>query len=101
MGPRAKALGADLKHRLGVSYEKTSDLLWTAFDLPITRGGLCQADGRLAKKARPVYKKLVAALRECVAVHSNEIGWRIGTLSAWLWVFTNQEITVYTIRKSR
>jgi hypothetical protein len=101
MGPRAKALGADLKHRLGVSYEKTSDLLWTAFGLPITRGGLCQADGRLAKKARPVYKKLVAALRECVAVHSDETGWRIGTLSAWLWVFTNQEITVYTIRKSR
>lgn len=51
---RAKALGADLKHRLGVSYEKAGDLLWTALGLPVTRSGLCQADGRLAKKARPV-----------------------------------------------
>ncbi len=101
IGPRAKALGADLKHRLGVSYEKASDLLWTAFGLPVTRRGLCHADGRLAKKARPVYKKLAVALRECVAVHADETGWRIGTLSAWLWVFTNQEITVYAIRKSR
>lgn len=101
VGPRAKALGADLKHRLGVSYAKSSDLLWTAFGLPVTRSGLCQADGRLARKARPVYETLVKALQECVVVHSDETGWRIGTLSAWLWVFTNQEITVYTIRQSR
>ena len=101
VGPRAKALGADLKHRLGVSYEKASDLLWTAFGLPVTRSGLCQADERLAKKAKPVYEKLAATLKECAAVHTDETGWRIGTLSAWLWVFTNQEITVYAIRKSR
>jgi transposase len=101
IGPRAKGLGADLKHRLGVSYAKASDLLWTAFGLSVTRSGLCQADGGLAKKARPVYEKLVKALRKCASVHADETGWRIGTLSAWLWVFTNQEITVYTIRKSR
>lgn len=101
VGPRAKALGADLKHRLGVSYEKAGDLLWTAFGLPVTRSGLCQADGRLAKKARPVYEELADALRKCVVVHADETGWRIGTLSAWLWVFTNQAITVYTIRPSR
>lgn len=101
VGPRAKALAADLKHRLGVSYEKSSDLLWTAFGLRVTRSGLCQADGRLAQKARPVYQELIAALQKCTVVHADETGWRIGMLSAWLWVFTNQEITVYTIRKSR
>lgn len=101
VGPRAKALAADLKHRLGVSYEKAADLLATAFGLSVTRSGLCQADGRLAARARPVYNKLVVALRQCAAVHADETGWRIGTLSAWLWVFTNQEITVYTIHKSR
>lgn len=101
VGPRAKALGADLKHRLGVSYEKAGDLLWTAFGLSVTRSGLCQADGRLAKKALPVYENLAEALRKCTVVHADETGWRIGTLSAWLWVFTNQEITVYAIRPSR
>lgn len=82
VGPRAKALGADLKHRLGVSYAKAGDLLWTAFGLSVTRSGLCQADERLAQKAHPVYEKLVAALKKCVAVHSDETSWRIGTLSA-------------------
>lgn len=101
IGPRTKALAADLKHRLGVSYAKVGEHLETAFGLPITPGGLCQADTRLAEKARPVYEELVTALRTCAVVHADETGWRIGTLSAWLWVFTSQEITVYTIRQSR
>jgi hypothetical protein len=34
-------------------------------------------------------------------VHADETGWRIGSLSAWLWVFTNQEVSVYAIRDNR
>jgi hypothetical protein len=55
----------------------------------------------LADQARPVYLELIEALRLCAVVHSDETGWRIGLLSAWLWVFTNQHITVYAIRESR
>jgi len=101
VGPRAKALAADMKHRLGVPYAKICEHFDTALGLPVTPGGLCQADTRLAEKARPVYEELISALRTCTVVHSDETGWRIGTLSAWLWVFTTQEITVYTIRQSR
>jgi hypothetical protein len=71
------------------------------FGLKVTRGGWCQADQRLAHQARPVYVELIEALRACAVVHSDETGWRIGLLSAWLWVFTNQHITVYAIRESR
>lgn len=101
VGPRAKALAADLKHRLGLSYGKVSDLLGEVFHLGVTRSGWQQGDRRLAEHCRPVYEELVAALRESAVVHGDETGWRIGTLSAWLWVFTNQETTVYTIRPSR
>jgi hypothetical protein len=101
IGPRAKALAADMKHRFGVSYGKVCGLMGDAFGLQVTRGGWCQADGRLARQARPVYEKLVEAVRASAVVHADETGWRIGTLSAWLWVFTNQETTVYTIRRSR
>jgi len=34
-------------------------------------------------------------------VNVDETGWRIGTLSAWLWVFTHRDLTVYTIRANR
>ena len=101
VGPRAKALAADLKHRLGASYGKVSEALDDAFGLRVSRSGWCQADQRLAKTARPVYQELIEAVRRCLVVHADETGWRIGTLSAWLWVFTNQELSVYAIRDNR
>jgi len=101
VGARAKALAADLKHRLGASYGKVCEVINDAFGLRVTRSGWCQADQRLADQARPVYVELIEALRLCAVVHSDETGWRIGLLSAWLWVFTNQHITVYAIREGR
>lgn len=48
-----------------------------------------------------MYQELVKAVRRCSVVHADETGWRIGTMSAWLWVFTNQEVSVYTIGDNR
>lgn len=101
VGPRAKALAADLKHRLGVSYGKVSEVLNDAFGLSVSRSGWCQADQKLARTARPVYEELLEAIRQCSVVNADETGWRIGTLSAWLWVFTHRDLTVYTIRANR
>jgi transposase len=101
VGPRAKALAADLKHRLGGSYGKVSETLNDAFGLQVCRSGWCQADQRLAETARPVYRDLIEVVRSSSVVHADETGWRIGILSAWLWVFANQEVTVYAIRDNR
>lgn len=101
IGPRAKALASDLKHRFGASYGKVSEVLNDAFHLNVTRGAWQQADQRLANQAQPIYQALIEALQACTVVHSDETGWRIGALSAWLWVFTSQKITVYTIETSR
>jgi transposase len=101
VGPRAKALAANLKHRLGVSYGKVSEVLNDAFGLQVSRSGWCQADQKLARTAQPVYAELLEAIRQCSVVHADETGWRIGTLSAWLWVFTNQDMSVYAIRDNR
>ena len=101
VGPRAKALAADMKHRLGLSYGKVCELINDAFGLKVTRSAWCQADQRLAQQARPVYQELIEVIRASAVAHADETGWRIGTLSAWLWVFTNQEVTVYAIKDNR
>ena len=101
VGPRAKALAADLKHRLGGSYGKVSETLNDAFGLQVSRSGWCQADQRLAETARPVYQDLIEVVQHSSVVHADETGWRIGTLAAWLWVFANQKVTVYAIRDNR
>jgi hypothetical protein len=101
VGPRAKALAADLKHRLGGSYGKVSETFNDAFGLQVSRSGWCQVDQRLAETARPVYQDLIEVVQHSSVVHADETGWRIGILSAWLWVFANQEVTVYAIRDNR
>jgi transposase len=101
VGPRAKALAADLKHRLGCSYGKVSETLNDAFGLQVSRSGWCQADPTLAEKARPVYQDLLETIRCSSVVHADETGWRIDTLSGWLWVFANANATVYTIADNR
>jgi len=101
VGPRAKALAADLKHRLGVSYANVSEVLNDVFGLQVCRSGWCQADQQLAETARPIYEKLIELIRQCSVVHADETSWRIGTLAAWLWVFTNRQISVYAIRDNR
>ena len=101
VGPRAKALAADLKHRLGVSYANVSEVLNDVFGLQVCRSGWCQADQKLAETARPIYEKLIELIRQCSVVHADETSWRIGTLAAWLWVFTNRQISVYAIRDNR
>jgi transposase len=101
LGPRAKALAADMKHRLGIPYRKTAELFEMTFGLKVTAGALCQSNERLAARAEPVYRELVEAIRRCAAVNADETGWRIGVLAAWLWVFTSRTITVYVIAERR
>jgi transposase len=101
LGPRAVALAADLKHRLGLSFRKVADLFQTHFGVTVTPGALVQANQRLARRAEPVYQDLQACIRASPAVNADETGWRIGAQSAWLWVFATRRVTLYTIRFSR
>lgn len=101
IGPVALTMAAELKHRLGVPYRKITDFFQTYFDLRVSPGTLTRAERRLAAKARPTFELLQEALRACRVVHADETGWRIGKVSAWLWVFSSGTVTIYAIRSSR
>lgn len=97
-GPMVLTLAAELKHRLGVSYRKICDFLETYCNLHAAPATFVRAEQRLAERARPTYDLLLDALRRSGVVHADETGWRVGTLGGWLWVFSNKDITIYTIR---
>lgn len=101
VGPRAKALAADMKHRLGVPYRKITDLFRTAFGLEVTPSALCQAGLRLARKSEDIYSELAAALADSKVVHGDDTGWLIAGDRVWLWVLSNREITLYAIDSRR
>jgi transposase len=98
LGPVVLTMAAELKHRLGVPYRKISDFLETYADLKVCPSAFIRADQRLAERAHPTYKLLIDALRRSDIVHADETGWRVNAVNGWLWVFSNQNLTVYTIR---
>ena len=101
IGPNAIGLGMELKHGLGVSYGKAARVLSTLSDLTINRSTLVRADTRVAEKLRPTYEQLILRLRESEVVYGDETGWKINGDNAWLWVFTNDALSVYVIDPTR
>ena len=64
-------------------------------------GALSRAGQRLAKKAEATYEHLVFSLRQQAVVCADETGWKIDGDKAWLWVFTSEQVTLYTIEPRR
>jgi transposase len=91
-------MAAEMKHRLGVSYLKICDFLWTYGQLKVCPAAFIRAEQRLADLAKPTYDLLIEALRQSHVVHADETGWRVGRHNAWLWVFSSQQATIYVIR---
>lgn len=98
LGPVVLTMAAEMKHRLGVSYRKICDFLQTYCQLKVCPATFIRAEQRLADLAKPTYELLIEALRQSHVVHADETGWRVGRLSAWLWVFSSKQATVYVIR---
>ena len=101
LGPNVLALGAELKHVLGVSYGKVARFCQRSFGLNANRSSFARADQRLAAQWQPSYQRLLLQLRQSKVVHVDETGWKVGEHTAWLWVFTNETLTVYQIDPSR
>lgn len=101
LGPRVLALAAELNKGLGIPFGKVKAIFETAFGLTITRGGLCQALHRVAKRAEPTYEALKASVRHSPVVTPDETGWKVAGWTQWLWVFVTEETTVYAILEGR
>ncbi len=101
LGPRALGLAAELKHRLGIPYRKVADLFQTYFGLRVTHSALVQTSPRLGALGQPTYAALLNVVRHSAVVHTDDTGWKIDTLSAWLWVFGTPQVTLYVVSYRR
>jgi transposase len=101
IGPNALGLAAELKHGVGVPFGKVARILSTATGLNLNRSTLARASQRLARQCAPTYARLILRLRQGAVAYVDETGWKVGGHPAWLWVFTNDEISLYVIDPSR
>jgi len=100
VGPVAKGWAAWLHYGLGLSFGKCAALLGR-LGVDVTAGSLCQAAQSTGTALVPVYDEVVRRVNDSPAVVMDETGWRVGGHSAWLWVATTSEATVYNVADGR
>lgn len=101
LGPRALGVAAELNKKHGLPMRRTCAVLKQLFGLSLSAGGLSQALERLAQKLGATYENLLARLRDGPYVHSDETSWWVGGPGHWVWVFANQNSTVYRVTQGR
>jgi transposase len=101
VGPQALTLAAHLTKQLGISHERTAQVLEWGYGLEVSRSTLCRAITRLGKKAEPTYQELQIAVRHSPVNRLDETSWRVAAHLEWLWVCVSDEVTLYAILPGR
>lgn len=101
LGPGAISKVLKLRHRYGLSTRKSCELLEGCFGLPLSPGAVCQLEQRMAEKLLPDYEQLQQQARQADRLHSDETSWYVGQPGWWLWVLTNDEMTLYEVSQRR
>jgi transposase len=101
VGPQALTLAAHLSKQLGISHERTAQVLEWGYALGVSRSALCRAITRLGTKAQPTYQELQIAVRHSLVNRLDETSWRVAAHLQWLWVCVSDEVTLYAILPGR
>jgi hypothetical protein len=90
-----------LKFDLGLTLGKIRRLLIDQYNLKISTGVLSEMVSRVARKFKSEYQDMKTNLKNTSHLHGDETGWRNGGNNEWLWSFSNDTVSVYTIVPSR
>jgi len=101
IGPDAQAAIVHLNKGCGLSHGKIADVFAQLFGLGLSRGGACRIMLRAARRCRPTYDAILAAIPRVKAITADETGWRIGGSLAWLHAFVGVDLTGYVIDRFR
>jgi transposase len=101
IGPRARLLAGYCRAYLGISLEKTDDLLWQLFGLDLSRAGTLGHVRWSAALFEPVVEELFKILRASPVIHADETGWRIDGKNVWAWCFSNPQLALFLIDRHR
>jgi len=101
IGNRAVALAAQMRLEFGAPLRKIAGYISSALGLPISAAGILCLLKRASRSLGETCDDLEQQLQNSTKVCSDETGWRVANESAWAWVLTNDDITFYTVNKSR
>src|SRR5260370_21876251 len=67
----------------------------------MSRGGLCRAIQRVARKAESTWHALRDAARRSRLAHMDKTGWKVDAQLRWLWAVVTEQITFCEILPGR
>lgn len=100
VGPNLKALAALLHYGMGLSFGRVASLM-ARWGVAVTAGALCQAAQRTGAALEPTTTAIRASLAAAPQVTMDETGWRNSGRSAWLWVATSAQATLFEVADGR
>ncbi len=90
-----------LKIGMALPYNKIQQLLFTMYHVKISEGGLVNILFQMKKEFGKYYQTIEKKMRRIRTKHADESGWRVNGINNYIWLFINEEVALYKIRKSR
>ena len=101
VGPEAVTLGVLMNKSLGLPHADAATILQQGFGLTMSRGGICRAIQRVARKAEATWHALRDAARRSALAHMDETGWNVDAQLRWLWAVVTEQVTFCEILPGR
>lgn len=101
VGDNLIALITVLRHQMGGTYRKLSQLCTETLQIPLTPSGVLGIINRITSKLEPVYKGIESSLPLQPILHGDETGWKVDGARWYLWCFCNKSIVYYHPDPSR
>jgi len=101
VGPEAVTLGVLMNKSLGLPHADAAAILRHGFGLTMSRGGICRAIQRVARKAEATWHALRDAARQSALAHMDETGWKVEAQLRWLWAVVTDQVTFCEILPGR
>lgn len=101
VGPEAVTLGVLMNKSHGLPHADAAAILKHGFGLTMSRGGICRAIQRVARKAEATWHALRDAARRSELAHMDETGWKVEAQLRWLWAVVTDQITFCEILPGR
>jgi len=101
VGPEAVTLGVLMNKSLGLPHADAAAMLKHGFGLTMSRGGICRAIQRVARKAEATWHALRDAARRSALAHMDETGWKVEAQLRWLWAVVTEQVTFCEILPGR
>jgi transposase len=101
VGPEAVTLGVLMNKSLGLPHADAAAILQQGFGLTMSRGGICRAIQRVARKAEATWHALRDAAQRSALAHMDETGWKVDAQLRWLWAVVTDQVTFCEILPGR